>query len=186
MKTTILLCTILTGLIQEISAQPVLQKDHGVVGTMFEIVEEDLLEVIEKRLRQLNEDGSLETHQKKIAADVQKKIKRPKSVEGVHHTTKKRSFTYDPSITVPYDLKDHQGKVFHKAGARVNPLDYRSLSKPLLFIDGDDEQQVRWAIVQELPAQIILTNGSPFELMEKLDRPRRSAYQKAWDYSSSG
>jgi conjugal transfer pilus assembly protein TraW len=150
--------------------QAELLKDYGVVGTTFDIIEEDLLEVIEKKLVKLNEGGSLQKHQQKIALEAQEKIKRPKPVEEVKHTTKPRSFIYDPSITVPYDLKDHQGRIFHAKGTKVNPLDYKSLSNPLLFIDGDDEAQVGWAKEQNPNSQIILIKGSPFELMEKLDR----------------
>lgn len=151
--------------------QAEVMKDYGVVGTTFEILEEDLLEVIEKRLKKIEEEGSLQKHQQKIAKQAQEKIKRPKPVVGIQHTKEPRSFTYDPSITVPYDLKDHHGKVFHEKGTKINPLDYKSLTKPLVFIDGDDQLQVEWAIVQQPIALIILTNGSPFELMEKLDRP---------------
>lgn len=153
------------------TAQGELLKDYGVVGTTFEILEEDLLEVIESKLKRIEEEGGLQKHQQKIAKQAQEKIKRPKSVKGIQHTTKARSFTYDPSITVPYDLKDHKGKIFYAKGTKVNPLDYQSLTKPLLFIDGDDQPQVEWATAQQPVAQIILTNGSPFELMEKLERP---------------
>jgi conjugal transfer pilus assembly protein TraW len=151
--------------------QAALLKDFGVVGNTFEILEEDLLEVIERRLKTLEAEGSFQEHQQKIAEQTQEKIKRPKPVEGIQHTTKARSFIYDPSITVPYDLKDHKGKIFHAQGTKVNPLDYQSLTKPLLFIDGEAQSQVEWAIAQQRAAQIILTNGSPFELMEKIDRP---------------
>jgi conjugal transfer pilus assembly protein TraW len=153
------------------TAQTELLKDYGVVGNTFEILEEDLLEVIETKLKTLAQDGNLQSHQSKIAAGVKETIKRPKPVEGIQHTTKARAFTYDPSITVPYYLKDHQGKVFYAKGTKVNPLDYQSLTKPLLFIDGDDQPQVEWAMSQHPAAQIILTKGSPFELMENLDRP---------------
>ena len=146
-------------------------KDYGVVGATFEILEDDLLEVIEKRLKTLEAEGSLQEHQQKITKQVQEKIKRPKPVEGIQHTAKARSFIYDPSITVPYDLKDHQEKVFHAKGIKVNPLDYQSLTKPLLFIDGDDQPQVELATTQQPVVQIILTKGAPFELMEKINRP---------------
>ena len=152
-------------------AQAELLKDYGVVGNTFEILEEDLLEVIESKLKRIEEEGNLQEHQQKIAKQAQEKIKRPKPVEGIQHTSKARSFTYDPSITVPYDLKDHKGQVFHAKGTKVNPLDYKSFTKPLLFIDGDDQEQVDWVITQQSVAQIILTRGSPFELMEKIDRP---------------
>jgi len=165
------LCFFFHPVLSKATSKPELQKDFGVVGTTFEIKEEDLLEVIEKKLQQMSVDGSLETHQKQMADKAQEKIKRPNPVEGIQHTTKPRSFLYDPSLTVPYDLKDHEGRVFHAKGTKVNPLDFKSLSKPLLFIDGDEKAQVEWAMEQEPLAQIILTGGSPFELMEKLDRP---------------
>jgi conjugal transfer pilus assembly protein TraW len=174
MKTSLLAFFIVNFMTtSSVSAQPRLLKDHGIVGTTFEIQEEDLLEVIERKLQVLEKDGSLQVHQKKMVEEAQQKIKRPKPVEGVRHTTEGRSFIYDPSLTVSYDLKDHQGKVFYKAGTKVNPLDYRYLSKPLLFIDGDDEQQVEWVLKQgeEGTTLIILIKGSPFELMAKLDRP---------------
>jgi conjugal transfer pilus assembly protein TraW len=154
-------------------AQAELLRDYGVVGNTFEILEEDLLVVIERRLKKIEEEGNLEASQKQITQKVVDSIKRPKPVEVIQHTTKARSFTYDPRITVPYDLKDHQGKVFHAKGTKVNPLNYKSLTKPLLFIDGDNQPQVEWAIAQDsqIPqALIILVKGSPFDLMEKLDR----------------
>ncbi len=176
MKVFLLICLLVQSLVTEAVSKEELQKDFGVVGTTFEIAEEDLLDVIATRLKKLEADGSLQEHQQQIAKQAQERINRPKPVEGIKHTTEPKSYLYDPSITVPYDLKDHQDRVFHKAGTKVNPLDFKSLSKPLLFIDGDNEEQVAWAmgqcaIVQQLSAQIILTNGSPFELMEKLDRP---------------
>ena len=166
-----LTCFLFRCFIFEAVSEAFLQRDFGVVGATFEIIEEDLLEVIERKLGKLSEDGSLQKHQQKIALEAQEKIKRPKPVEGIQHTKKAKVFTYDPSLTVPYDLKDHQGKVFHVKGTKINPLDYKSLTKPLLFIDGDDQKQVDWAVVQQPLALIILTNGSPFELMENIDRP---------------
>ncbi len=151
--------------------QAELLRDYGVVGTTFEILEEDLLEAIERKLKIFEAEGSLHEHQQKFAKQSQERIKRPKPVEGIKHTKEPRSFIYDPSIIVPYDLKDHQGKVFYAKGTKVNPLDYKSLTKPLLFIDGDDGPQVEWAIGLQPVSLIILTNGSPFELMKKLDSP---------------
>eukprot|EP01037_Dinobryon_pediforme_P013635 gene13635-13750_t len=135
--------------------QAELLKDYGVVGATFEIIEEDLLEVIGQNLRKLNEDGSLQKHQQKIALEVQEKIKRSKAVEGIQHTKEPRSFTYDPSITVPYDLKDHQGKVFHAKGTKVE-----------------------WAIAQGTPALIILVKGVLTKKFGILQVPARITQQE--------
>ena len=67
------------------------------------------------------------------------------------------------------------GKVLHKAGTRVNPLDKVSLENKLIFIDGEDEEQLKYMIdiykKSEIKPTIILTGGSPVKLEEeyKLD-----------------
>ena len=58
-----------------------------------------------------------------------------------------------------------------QAGTSYNPLDHKSFGDPLIFIDGDDTDQVQWAISQD--AKIILVNGSPLKL-EKVHK--RSFY----------
>src|SRR4029077_12524398 len=68
--------------------------------------------------------------------------------------------------------RDHKGTVFHKAGTTLNPLELHSLKHPLLFINGDDLEQVTWAKKYiHLNPKIILVNGSPFNLMQALDIP---------------
>jgi len=144
-------------------------KDFGVVGHTFDIVEEDLFEVIQSRLKVLEENGSLLAHQQHIQEKTIEKIKKPPAVPGLTKTTTHRIFDVDPSIHVPYDLSDHTGQVFVKAGTRINPLDYFSLKKPLAFIDGDDEQQVQWALKDQ--AKIILVKGSPLALSDRYGTP---------------
>jgi conjugal transfer pilus assembly protein TraW len=152
-------------------------EDLGVYGAVFPIQEHSLLEVIQRKLQALKESGEMEAHQKSVAEKTKKKVMRPDPVDGVHKTTNPRTFTYDPSLTVPYDLKDHQGQVFHPKGTRVNPLDHYTFRRPFLFLDGDDEDQVAWADNQCRVAadnhkpKLILVKGMPFELSKKLNLP---------------
>jgi len=152
-------------------------KDLGTYGETFPIQEKSLLEVIKKKLQALLASGKITDHQDRIAKKAKEQLNRPDPVKGVHKTITPRSFTYDPSITVPYDLKDHQGRVFHPQGTRVNPLDTHSLQCPLLFVDGDDAEQVAWAIRQRQTAEpfhkpkIILVQGAPFDLSKKISLP---------------
>lgn len=158
------------------SAQARELKDHGVYGELFPIKEKSLLEVIKSKLQGLSNSGELEKHQRYIMDTAKLKLQRPTPVAGLTKTTMARTFTYDPSITVPYDLADHKGEVFHKKGTKVNLLDTHSLSRSLLFIDGDDAEQITWAV--DLPnketdhhPKIILVKGSPLELSERLKIP---------------
>jgi conjugal transfer pilus assembly protein TraW len=149
----------------------------GVYGETFPIEEKNLLEVIRVKLQGLSESGKLEDHQKTILNKAKEQLNRPSPVKGIAKTVTPKSFLYDPSITVPYDLKDHEGRVFHQKGTKVNPLNTHQMKCPLMFVDGDDSEQVFWAIQQHKAAEnsrkpkIILIQGAPFDLSKKLHLP---------------
>ena len=152
-------------------------KDLGVYGETFPIEEKSLLEVIKAKLQALATSGKLEEHQQIILRRAKEQLNRPPPVKNILKTTVQRSFNWDPSITVPYDLKDHKGNVFHRKGTKVNPLDTHPFRCPFLFVDGDDPIQVAWAIKQHQIAEalhkpkIILVQGAPFDLSKKLNLP---------------
>jgi conjugal transfer pilus assembly protein TraW len=146
-------------------------KDLSVYGHTFEIHEPDLLKQLEGKLAALEQNGKLAPYNEALVKKAQQRLQRPESVQGITKAKSAREFNYDPSITVPYDLKDHQGKVFHSAGTRVNPLQFHSLTHFLVFINGDDPLQVAWVQANYSTAKIILVQGSPFDLMEQWDKP---------------
>ncbi|OJW55211.1 MAG: type-F conjugative transfer system protein TraW [Alphaproteobacteria bacterium 41-28] len=153
--------------------------DLGIHGHTFEIEEPDLLKQIEHKLEALEKDGSLARDQETLLKRAEDGIRLPQPVTGITKATTSRIFYYDPSLVVPYNLKDHKGRIFQKAGTRFNPLTLRSLSSPLIFIDGEDEAQVSWVSVSSIESsfkthiqpKIILTSGAPFALMEKWKQP---------------
>lgn len=149
----------------------VLAKDFGVHGHAFEIQEPDLLKQMEYKLQRLEQEGKLAELNERMVQRTKMVLSHPQPVAGITKATQARTFTYDPSIVVPYDLKDHEGRVFHRAGTRINPLHTHSLSSSLVFLDGEDKAQVGWVEQTYLQAsqrlKIILTSGSPFQLMEQ-------------------
>jgi len=110
-------------------------EDLGTYGETFPIQEKSLLEVIKTKLKSLAESGKLAGHQKTILKKAKEQLNRPTPVKGLAKTTTPRSFPYDPSIMVPYDLKDHEGRVFQEKGTMVNPLG-DALSKMSLIVCG--------------------------------------------------
>jgi len=137
-------------------------KNFGTYGQVFKVVEESFLEVIQNRLKVMNEQGKMEKLQQDLQEKAAAKVARPIPVEGV---TKARSYMrrgFDPTFVVNQNIKDHRGNLIALAGTSYNPLDHKSFGDPLIFIDGDDFTQVQWAISQK--AKIILVNGSPLEL----------------------
>ncbi|MBN9344404.1 MAG: type-F conjugative transfer system protein TraW [Caedibacter sp. 38-128] len=146
-------------------------KDLGCHGELFPIKEESLLKVIKRRLLNMQEIGTLEAYQKQLAEHAKKKALNPESLHHIHHTQLPRSFYYDPTITLSEDLKDHEGRLFGRQGDKANPLEIIPLTKELLFIDGEDELQVTWALSRTFPSKIILVKGQPLKLEERHHRP---------------
>lgn len=148
--------------------------DYGVMGEVFPILERDLIEVILQKLHKLQVDGKLEEYNQQIQAKVKKSIERPSPVKDITHTKAPRSYTFDPTITVSKDLKDHNGVVFYRKGDKVNPLHYRQMTKPFLLIDGDDADHLTWALrmLKKHPlAKIILVKGAPLQIWRELGIP---------------
>lgn len=139
-------------------------KDLGVVGKVYPIKETDLLEFIQQRVKVMQQNGEWNKLNEQWKENVSKHTDRPLAVSNIRKTINAKSWKYDPSISVPYDLKDNEGNVFAEAGTRVNPLSFRSLHTALVFYDADDNEQIDW--VKKInkkyagKTKLILVNGS--------------------------
>ena len=162
----------LAGVVLLAVTSPVLAKDYGQLGTTTPVIEPDLLAAIEARLLAVQASGKMAAMQKALAARTAAKVKRPPPVAGLSVTTTTRTWTYDPTITVGSDIFDHQGHLIIPAGRRINPLDTVGLRQSLVFLDADDPAQLRWAVSKTtaLNAKLILTGGSPFDVMKAEQR----------------
>ncbi|MDX8377472.1 MAG: type-F conjugative transfer system protein TraW [Mariprofundales bacterium] len=136
-----------------------------VIGKIYPIQEQNLMEYIQARLQQMQETGEMAILQKQWKAKAEASIKRPAS-RNIPTATQKRVRWFDPSIKIPSTITDHQGNVLAFAGEVINPLKQVNLSRPLIFFDGDNEQQIAWASQQN--AKLIITKGNPWALMQKL------------------
>ncbi|MBX9697527.1 MAG: type-F conjugative transfer system protein TraW [Alphaproteobacteria bacterium] len=139
-------------------------KDFGVHGATFEIMEKNLLEVIQTKLQNLSATGQLETLQKDIQKTVSEEAQNPARVTGVRKTITPRRFYFDPTLTVDHDIKDHEGKLIHPKDTRINPLETLSWGDPLVFLDGEDVEQIAWALRKYPKAKFVLIGGKPLEL----------------------
>lgn len=150
--------------------------DHGVHGELFEIAEEDMIEVLMRRLTQLKESGKLEEFQKEFLEKAKKSVLEPKAIAHITHTTHERVFYVDPTLTIEGDIilpegMPHAGHVLAKKGDRLNPLHTLKPHKGLLFIDGDDEVQQQFATEHAHQFDIVLVKGKPIELESTLNIP---------------
>lgn len=118
-------------------------KDLGVIGTAYPVIERDLIEVIQERLRQKTESGELKALNQTMLDRSKRYARRPSGVS-LPRAKDYRAVAVNPVYTLDQDITDAEGKLLFKAGAQVNPLEIRPLTKTLCFIDGDDPQQVAW------------------------------------------
>ena len=147
-------------------------RDYGQHGTVWPVIEPDLLAQIHARLLQLEASGETA----RLNADLKRrtiaKVNRPAPVAGIGLASGVRRWSFDPTITVDTDIKDDKGRTVIARGTRVNPLDTVPLRSPLVFLNGDDKAQIDWALARfgKSPAKFILVSGAPLELMKGRQR----------------
>lgn len=132
-------------------------KDLGTFGQIFPIEEQDMLELMQDKLKALGQE-KLQIHQEKIKDKIVAQIKRPRAVSGITKATENNTRMFDPSFTVEEDIMDHLGNLIHAKGKIINPLDYVPFNEEWILIDGDDEEQ---RILAHNYKMVILVNGAP-------------------------
>lgn len=137
-------------------------KNYGVMGNTFVIAEMDFLEYIHQKMMGMQANGEWKIVQTEFKKRVKEHVLRP-SPTILPKAEVNKTWFFNPSLTVPYDVKDHKGQILVKQGTVINPLDRVGLSSTLIFFDGDDKEQVAWVteeIKQHAQVKLILTAGS--------------------------
>ena len=158
-------------------------KDFGTQGHIYQITEQEFLQMIAERLNKID----IKKEQEKMQRVVRDRVQNPRAVEAVKPAAATRSFYFDPTYTLDQDVVLPCGKILHKAGTKVNPLEHMDLNRRLLFIDARKIEQVKWLreeLDKPLPDQkepvedrVILVGGSPSTLKELLkDEHKHKVY----------
>lgn len=163
------LCATAMALLVASSAQA---RDYGQHGTVWPVIEPDLLQQIKARLTYLEASGETARLNKELKRRTIARVNRPEPVAGLMPASSLRRWSFDPTITVDTDIKDDKGRTVITRGTRVNPLDTVPLRAPLVFLNGDDKTQVEWAMARygTTQAKFILVGGAPLELMKARQR----------------
>jgi conjugal transfer pilus assembly protein TraW len=147
-------------------------RDLGKYGQSFTIAEKPFIQMLKSKLEQID----VQKEQKKMQEQARESAENPKPVSGIFAAREDRTWLHDPSFTLEQDAILPDGKVIHKAGTKVNPLDHMNLNRRLFFIDAREDIQIDWlkeqladlAKEEELENRIILFAGSPLKLKEEL------------------
>ncbi|HGK6639210.1 TPA: type-F conjugative transfer system protein TraW [Legionella pneumophila] len=144
--------------------------DLGVLGNTFVISEMDFMEYLQNKIKTMQKHGEWDKVQNQFKNRVKAQINRPTPLY-LPRAIEDKTWVFNPSITVPYDVTNVQGAVIIPKGTVVNPLDRVGLSSTLLFFNGDDEEQVAWAVQEQkkyAKVKLILTSGSIQETVNQL------------------
>ena len=121
----------------------VIAKNIGQYGQVFPVIEEDLRQVIMKRLKHMEQSGELAKHQRIIGQRVAEHIIRPKPLM-LTPTKKPKTDQIDPTVMVSHDVWTPDGILIARKGTSLNPFSHIQFSKTLFFFDADDAHQVAW------------------------------------------
>ena len=144
--------------------------DLGSFGTVYEINEKDAI----TELEDLSKGFSIQDFFDKEA--VRKKILdfRPETID-LPKATENREFLVDLTYTLEFDIPDENGNIIYPKGYVFNPLEYSTLSKTYVFINGEDPDQIEWFkksdYMDSIRVILMVTKGAYAELTENLDRP---------------
>lgn len=147
-------------------------KNLGPYGAIFPVAEEDIREVIFKRLTAMQVSGELKRHQDKVTARIAKNTLRPKPL-GLTVTNHPTTYRVNPSMVVNQDIRLPTGELIAKAGTTINPFTQIHYSKTLIFFNGDDGVQVNWVKrhYQDYAfVKFILTGGDIKEAAKRFGR----------------
>ena len=151
-------------------AGPAQARDYGQQGTVFPVIERDLLQQIHVRLIAMEQSGETARLNEALKRRTVARVERPEPVAGLVRAEAARQWMFDPTITLETDIRGAKGELIHARGTRVNPLDSVELRADLLFFDGDDPEQLAWALRQSPGAKLILVRGAPLQLMKARQR----------------
>lgn len=153
-----------------ILAPPARAGSLGVIGPVYAIAEEDLLAMIERRLREKQASGELARLREQAVERGKQAVTSPAPL-ALPVARAARTYHLDPSFVLDRDVKDASGALLFPAGTRANPLDIVPLTRRLLFFDGRDARQVALAVRlmgRDAGAiKPVLTGGSYLDFMRR-------------------
>lgn len=154
---------------------PVQLNAKEALGPVYPIVEADMLDAMMKKLESLQASGKLDQFKKEAINRSVAKASNPTPTPGLSSTIKHNTWFVDPSYVAAHDIKTPDGRFVAHAGDKVNPLDYVSLSRYMVFFKGTNPKEVKAAkaIGEQYKGQVkyILEDGSPVELARKWGVP---------------
>lgn len=141
--------------------------DLGTKGPVLAIAEPDLIEVMKKRIGQIDWDEKRETAIKNYWPS--------RAFIEIEQTTNERVRRIDASVVATADIKTSKGEFVARTGDRVNPLKTRAFTQAIVVFDATSKEQVQ-TVINSLE-QIKAKDG----VQQLVFITTRMNRQKGWD-----
>ncbi|MCY3974442.1 MAG: hypothetical protein OXF02_02735 [Simkaniaceae bacterium] len=136
-------------------------------GYTFPVTEEDIRDALH---RSRSEEKGQKVHEQ-YGKSLIKAIRTPSGLKEVPPAEEYAARLFDPTYTVPEDIRDLEGNLIASEGSKVDPMaDKTTPLETLILFDGTDPDHVKWAKGQP-DAVWILVKGSPVTLEENEEHP---------------
>lgn len=162
------------GAVALFASAQIMADDLGVIGKVYPIAEQDAVEQIKAKLTAMQKNGELDKLQHEAISRSMNTLKNPKPNDNIKTATSKSVKYFDPTQTFDYEVRSDDGSLISPAGRKINPLDYMTLTKVMVFFDGRDKAQTAAvkALVKREGDKIkpILTAGSWYDISKDWGR----------------
>ena len=105
----------------------VLARDYGQRGTVFPVIERDLLEQIHSRLTHMERSGETARLNEDLKRRTIARVGRPDPVAGIVRASEARRWHFDPTITLAADIRGAKGCLLYTS---PSPRDYAASRMP--------------------------------------------------------
>ena len=161
--------------------------DFGVRGMVFDVVEDDLIEILKEKAKKID----IKLLEKKWRNKVKYQSDNPNAVQGLGKAIKTNIREYEPITKLDQDILSNRGELLYKKGFQFNILNYTNIDlsyKKYLFIDGKDNQERKWLKKYLLmieknhleECKVIFTAGKISELSKEFEGIKIFFDQSAW------
>ena len=146
------------------------------IGKTYPFAEKDFLVELHQYLK---------THKKEIEKRVYKLSKKakkeiidfiPSGIDPLTPADKNSTRIVDLTYTLPYDIKDANGRVIYPKGFKFNPADYVRLSYEIVVLNANNKKEVKWFFKSKysknpLMYRVFLTGGNWYYFQKRYKYP---------------
>jgi len=139
----------------------------GKFGETYTILEKDAYDEIVEKVK----EKGLDSHYLSLKSKV---ISHTVVANNLGRANEDRTYKLSLSFQLPFDIKDHKGKIIYPKGYTFNPLKYVRLPFTLVFFDATSEKEIKWlresGILKRYDTILIITRGSVTDTSDMLGR----------------